>query len=74
MGPQFERGISFGARKGQVMNLEGAQISDTKATLRLAKDLKEAYVIRDLDRFVDFFADCVVCMPDGEHLIVGRAA
>ena len=46
----------------------GAAVREIRATI---EDMSEAYVARDLDRFVSYFTDDIVAMPPGMAPIVG---
>jgi len=54
--------------------MEESEKRSVDAIRRMTDDLKEAYAARDLEKFVNFFAEDTVCMPHGELPIVGRAA
>lgn len=55
-------------------DVEDDRSSDAEAILTMSEKLKESYMNRDLERFIDFFTDDVVCMPSDEQPVVGRAA
>jgi uncharacterized protein (TIGR02246 family) len=54
--------------------VRGGQESDAQDILRMTEELRQAYTHRNLEKFVDFFADDTVCMPNDEQPVVGKAA